>query len=185
MPGASEPVSLQRLYVEPSRAFSVAVTFPAGWRRPVTGHYLVAEDFLVLSGSLIIGQDRFKPLDWVHLPEKFSRETMSAPDGACVVARFSGPARWVDGPSGTSEGLHRLRLPELEAIAPTPIGSARLLDLDESKASWLVPSPNTSDAVTTMEAQLVDLGTNTWHHLGKGAPVPPLQGPVFCWTFEG
>lgn len=70
-------------------ACSLVLRYPAGWSLPA-GQILVAdEEFLVIDGALVHGEDRLGYLGYAHWPAGVERAAMSAPDGAVVVAFFS------------------------------------------------------------------------------------------------
>lgn len=186
IPGGSVPVSIVSLHREPSRAFSLLVTFPRGWDRPMLGHYTCAEDVVFLAGRLRIGDETFVAGDWAHMPAGYLRAGMHADTEVVAVARFSGPARWIEGHGESSPPLIRRNLSQvLDAIdGPIGCGSAQLLRHGEPDSSWLVVTPPPAGELCPVEAQIVDLVEQTWHHVPAGAPIPPLSGRAFCWAFD-
>jgi hypothetical protein len=90
-------------------ASSTLVRYPPGWARPEPERLAADEELLVLSGSLIVGGQRFRPFDYGFWPAGWERPASSSPDGAVVVTFFSaepalatsgmdehGPARLVE-----------------------------------------------------------------------------------------
>lgn len=97
IPGSDRPVQMHVLHADPASGASVAmVRFPAGWGRPGIGIYAVAEEFVVLEGSIRIGQ-QFSAGDYVYLPPRTVREASFTEHGAVVVAWFSGRPVWTPG----------------------------------------------------------------------------------------
>lgn len=186
IPGGSEPVSVIRLgFDRETRAFSLQVTFPAGWERPVTGHYVCAEDVVFLSGRLRIGDEIFTGGDWAHMPAGFLRSGMRAEAETLAVARFGGPARWVEGPATSSPPLTRRALRDGGELAPAPIGGAGVLLRSGAPASsWFLPDPPVDAAIASCDAEIVDLTSRVWHRVGIGAQLPRIIGDAFAWTFE-
>lgn len=98
MPGANAPVRLRRLHLDRRTLASLSVVrFPAGWVRPVTGHYLVGEEFVVLDGRLELNGALHVRGDWAWLPPRATRSHTATPDGATALAWFSGAPEWRDG----------------------------------------------------------------------------------------
>lgn len=185
IPGGSTPVWVVRLHAEPTRAFTLLVTFPRGWERPVVGHYLCAEDVVFLSGRLRIGDETFAGGDWAHMPAGWVRAGMRAESETVALARFDGPARWVEGrPASATLPLLRRRLADLADLTDGPLGRAQLLRHGEPDSSWLVTAPLAAGEPSPMDAQILDLVERSWHLVPTGAPMPPLPGDAFAWTFE-
>jgi len=186
IPGGSVPVSIVPLHREPTRAFSLQVTFPRGWERPVAGHYECAEDVVFLSGRLRIGDELFVAGDWAHMPAWFLRSGMRAETDVVAVARFSGPARWHEGRAATSPPLIRRSLEQVPHTIEGPLGGtdALLLRAGEPDSSWLLVSAPVAGTPAPVETQILDLVEQTWHHVPVGAPVPPLSDRTFCWAFD-
>jgi hypothetical protein len=66
-------------------ASSTLVRYPPGWARPEPERLAADEELLVLSGSLIVGGQRFRPFDYGFWPAGWERPASSSPDGAVVV----------------------------------------------------------------------------------------------------
>lgn len=95
IPDSTPPVSVARLREEPDGAFWAFVRFPRGWSRPVTGHYLVDEDFWLLEGELTMNGQIYGLEQGARIAAGERRSDSRADQGALALARFSGPARWV------------------------------------------------------------------------------------------
>lgn len=95
VPGGSEPVAVSRLHAEPeSRAVTLVVRFPAGWRRPEAGSYAAAEEVYLIDGALEMNGTRYEAGTWFRVPAGAVRRQTATPQGAIALARFDGPARW-------------------------------------------------------------------------------------------
>lgn len=94
IPDGSPAVGVARLREEAGGAFWVLVRFPAGWSRPVTGHYLVEEEFWVLEGELVMSGVTYGPERGGRVPAGTPRSDTRSEGGALTVARFAGPATW-------------------------------------------------------------------------------------------
>src|SRR5258708_4087427 len=98
IPGGTMPVDLVRLHVErETRASTLLVRFPLGWRRDVAGSYASAEDFLAIEGELRMCGETFVSGDWGYLPAGALRTGMAAVAEVLTLARFAGRARWTQG----------------------------------------------------------------------------------------
>lgn len=87
-------VSMARLRVEPDGAFWALVRFPAGWRRPPSGHYQHEEQFWIIEGELLMNGRRYPAGAGEIVPAGGIRADTSAPGGALAVVRFGGRPRW-------------------------------------------------------------------------------------------
>lgn len=97
LPGSETPVRMRRLHVDPETKASVSVVrFPAGWHRPVTGHYTAAEELVVLEGAIeVVAEHRAG--EYVYLPPRTVRTDTRCARGALVIAYFSGVPQWIEG----------------------------------------------------------------------------------------
>ncbi|MEV0718844.1 hypothetical protein [Asanoa sp. NPDC050611] len=93
MPGANAPLALTRLDSRPG-TLALHGRFPAGFHRPVAGGYVVAEEFLVLDGTLEIGGAVFRRGDLTYVPPGYVRAGMRSVGGCTVLAWFGGPAEF-------------------------------------------------------------------------------------------
>jgi hypothetical protein len=95
IPDSSPPVTVATLREEPGGGFWGLVRFPPGWARPVSGHYLVDEEFWVLEGELTMSGETYGPEQVGRIPSGAVRRDSRAETGALTLAHFAGPARWV------------------------------------------------------------------------------------------
>ncbi|GGT16926.1 hypothetical protein ACFFV7_41340 [Nonomuraea spiralis] len=96
IPRSSPPVVLAPLHGDPAGgSFLVLVRFPAGWGRPVAGHYSCDEEFVVLEGELTVSGILFGAGDRGWFPAGRERTDSRSDGGALALAWFSGPAHWV------------------------------------------------------------------------------------------
>jgi len=95
IPDGSPAVAVARLREEAGGAFWTLVRFPAGWSRPITGHYLVDEEFWVLEGDLVMNGVTYRPDQGDYLRAGTPRSDTRSETGALAIARFAGPATWV------------------------------------------------------------------------------------------
>lgn len=171
IPGAAPPVRLSRLRAGSGGASVSLVRFPPGWSRPVPGHYTAAEEFVVLEGSIEVGE-RFEPGDYAYLPPRTLRAPSASEDGALVLAWFSAAPVWRDGaprepapaaPVRRRRGAGVLRdaAPEVgggyEVGAPRPAGGSGADVLDPATRTWAWVEPG---ALPALDAELVH--TRTW-----------------------
>jgi hypothetical protein len=97
IPASTPTVRLHRLHLDPDTGASLSlVRFPAGWSRPGTGSYNVAEEFLLLDGELRMGRT-FRAADYAYMPPRTIRPQSASPQGALALAWFSGPLAWSGG----------------------------------------------------------------------------------------
>ena len=73
-------------------ALSAIFRYPPGWAAPAA-MLGVDEEFFVLDGALEHGRSRFGPDSYAFWPGGFTRERISAPDGAVVLTFLSGETR--------------------------------------------------------------------------------------------
>jgi hypothetical protein len=162
IPESSPPVRMLRLHVDPSTLASLAlVSFPVGWRRPATGHYLAGEEFVVLRGVLQVGERCHRAGDWAWVPPRTSRGPSGSVDGALALAWFSGPAVWCAGDGDGPEPIgHPLgALGALRTPGPGVPGSSGYLTRPEA----VEPGP---------DRDALDVDTARWRFLAAGRPWP-------------
>lgn len=88
--GARPGVQFKQLSVDADNgACSLLVRYPAGWRG-AGGPLAVDDEFLVLEGSLEIGDRDYAQLSYAHLPAGFDPGAWRSPDGAVALEFFSG-----------------------------------------------------------------------------------------------
>ena len=167
LPGSDRPVRLRRLHADDRTKASVSVVrFPPGWRRAVTGHYLAAEEFLVLEGAINVVAEH-NAGDYVYLPPRTARVDTISPQGALVVAYFSAPPQWIDGPPQTP--------PPQEPVFGRPTGvlrdNAPEVNGGCQAVAELGPEP------LAVDRDVIWLADSTWEWVPAGA-VPRGAGPA-------
>lgn len=171
MRGSTPAVRLARLHADPRTRASVSlVSFPPGWHRPGAGHYLAGEEFVLVHGDLLIGDERFTAGDWAWLAPMTVRAGTSSATGALAVAWFSGPAVWQDGAGGGGAAIPpargsvrrpgRLRGPTAEVPGETAV--LKLL------------APGRTD----VDCDLLDAARLQWCFTPAGAALPTCPRPV-------
>jgi hypothetical protein len=186
IPGGSAAVRIALLRVEPeTRARTLLVRFPDGWRREIAGAYEAAEEFVVLEGILAMSGATYREGDWAYVPRGLMRRATVASPSVLTLARFDGPARWIaQAEEGrTAPALHRALVPEGEAVA-SPLGAGRAWPLrrGELESAWLMERPEPGRPAP-LDVELLDLGARVWAWVPAGAALPHLAGPCFCRTF--
>ena len=94
MPGAA-PVQMALLPKLDDGGFRAFVRFPKGWSRHDVGHYAVAEEFVVLEGTLALNADRWTTGGHAWLPPFYRRQDLASTSGCLVFAWFGGTPRWI------------------------------------------------------------------------------------------
>ena len=168
IPGSAPQVRLCRLRADPVSKASVSlVRFPPGWHRPGVGHYLPAEEFVVLEGSIeVIGTHGAG--DYVYLPPRTVRADTRSDEGALVIAWFSGVPEWVDGEPA-------LTAPQ-DPVALDARGVLRA-DAPEVPGEYVVLSDGLRGPLHH-DADLLDLEARLWGWLPAGTPPPAGHAPL-------
>lgn len=187
IPGGSATVRTALLRYEPStRARTLLVAFPAGWERTACGYYDSAEEMVVLQGTLRMGGACYPAGSWVYVPAGSVRRTTSAESEVRALARFAGPARWVecepdrDGPPARTAPLD----PNGGAgPSPFPDGRAWLLRAGLPDSAWLIEAVG-AGAPAPRDSELLCLESGAWAFVPAGEPLPDFTGPCFCRTFD-
>jgi hypothetical protein len=96
MPGAT-PVEMALLPKLDDGGFRAFVRFPKGWARPDVGHYAVAEEFVLLEGSLSLSGQMWTAGGHAGIPAFERRHHLASPTGCLVFAWFGGTPRWIPG----------------------------------------------------------------------------------------
>ena len=96
MPGAT-PVEMALLPKLSDGGFRAFVRFPKGWSRPDVGHYAVAEEFVVLEGSLSLSGQTWPAGGHAWIPAFQRRHDLASSTGCLVFAWFGGTPRWIAG----------------------------------------------------------------------------------------
>lgn len=179
IPDSTPSVSMVALRSDrETRALSLFVRFPLGWRRPVTGYYEAAEDVLFLSGELEMDGLTYRPGDYAYIPAGKSRAGSSAENEVLALAKFCGPARWHQGAGSPEETALHLGIDSIEPGAPSPLGAgpARVL---RAGAAWIVEAVE-AGVQSPIDCELFSLGERAWAWVAKGDPLPGFAGPCFC-----
>ena len=186
IPGSTPDVELARLHVEPDKAFTTVVRFPAGWSRPGTGWYDHIEEVLFLDGSFEMSGITYGAGDYGWFPAGYSREGSSS-TGALALAWFSGPNDWFTEPSpvakAAAHGFVRTAWQDVEPL-PSPLGAGegRLLVRSSDRTSWVIDVVAPGVAKTTVE--LFSLPDRMWARVEAGTQLPDLAGPLFCRVYS-
>lgn len=168
IPGSEPPVRLHRLHVDPvSKASLSLVEFPPGWRRPGTGHYLCAEEFVVLGGELTVSGVVPGVGDHVYLPARWPRVDSETKQGCRALAWFSAPPAWRQGEGPTPSEPPRAGPPRLEDPAADPTGAGPRVSLQE-----LVPP------VAAVDRDVLEVSTNHWWFVPAGEVARAAAGPA-------
>lgn len=172
IPDSDRPVQLSRLYVDHATLASLSlVAFPRGWRRPDTGSYTVAEEFLVLRGSIEVSGVRHGVGDYTLLPAYTPRTDSQTPVGCLALAAFSGPPNWQ---AGKPNDRH------IEGVVHTAADQALRAPGHAFQGELKVQShsPRVSNAVM----DLFELRTGMWHLVPPGSTPPSVTTPtVIRW----
>lgn len=113
-----------------SGATSLLVRYPPGWKLDSAGALSADEEFLVLDGTLSIGEQVYREKSYAHLPAGYARGAMSAPAGAVVLTFLSAlptriPAAAFD-PARLVENLNAFAVPYTGNFHPEfPPGAGR------------------------------------------------------------
>ncbi len=70
-------------------AISALIHYPASWTSRVAGHLNADEEFLVLSGSLVVNGETYGPFCYGHLPQGFPRTQIQCPVDTIVLTFLS------------------------------------------------------------------------------------------------
>ncbi|HEY7739497.1 MAG TPA: DUF4437 domain-containing protein [Steroidobacteraceae bacterium] len=104
--GMRAGVQFKQLSVDrESGACSLLVRYPAGWRAEA-GALAVDDEFLVLEGTLRLGEFDYAPMSYAHLPAGFDPGPRASAAGAVVIEFFSG--RPAAAPAGADYDESRL-----------------------------------------------------------------------------
>lgn len=162
MPGADRPIELVRL-ASAGDSFAMLGRFPAGFARPVEGGYAATEEFLVLRGALELEGTTASSGTLCFIPAHHVRSPMRSPNGATVLAWFSGP------PLFRSAG--ELSGSPASSVAMVAVRTAQpgTLLLRTTEADWRVLDPQALTAAG-QPVDAVDLDFTRWARVGPGAP---------------
>ena len=138
--------------------FAILCKFPAGFQRTTAGGYVVAEEFILLSGELQLEEVVFQPGQLAFVPAHYLRTNMTSPDGALALAWFGGPAIF-RAPEELSNAAISGEIPS------TMIHSMTVSDpFHTSEASWYIRQFSGNEDLV-MQSDLIDVGLNIWRHV--------------------
>jgi hypothetical protein len=128
-------------------AASLLVRYQAGWRLPTGGMLSQDEEFLVLDGSLRIGDQLYREKSYAHLPAGYERGPMISEAGAVVLTFLSGRPAWATGlvefdPGRLVENLDAFSVPYTGKFHPEfPPGAGRKVLYEDPvthEQSWIL-----------------------------------------------
>ena len=169
----------------PGRGFTVLVRFPVGWARPYSGFYESTEEIIVLEGWLQMSSETLAVGDYGWYPAGYLRSNTSCPEGALVLAWFSGPARWHRA-SHPAEGFapEEVIIGKVASVVmePGPLGGgrARLLRRGLNASSWVIDLVPRIEAPAESVVELFALDEMSWLSVPAGHPLPAGSLPTFC-----
>lgn len=176
IPGTRVAVELWRLHADSASGANVAVVrFPPGWTRPRSGHYMAAEEMVVLQGAVDVAGLRTAG-DYVYLPPRTLRPPSGSETGCVVLAYFSTLPQWMDGPPGTPP-------------SGTPVHKRK--DLRGTLRTGTPEVPGSFRVMVAMpaEAQPVDRDvywpeSGHWEWLPGGSEPTLLTGPAYVREWQ-
>ena len=175
IPGSEPPVRLHRLHLDPASKASLSlVEFPPGWRRPGTGHYLCAEEFVLLAGSLTVSGVVHEVGDHVYLPARWPRVDSITEQGCRALAWFSAPPTWQVGEGPGPDEPARSGPPRLDEPGVDPGGTGPRVSLQESV------SP-----VSPFDRDVLEMSTNRWWFVPAGQVATPASGAALVRSWPG
>jgi hypothetical protein len=177
MPGSSAMVESVLLHLDPdTRARLLLVRFPPGLSRPERGRFDVGEELVVLSGRAWLSSISYRAGHYGWIPPEGTRHDLSTPDGALVLAWFSGRPQWTAGagaPTGPS-----IRAPlDTMTVPPGGVPLRGGGPGDAHGATVLLPAAPREVAVPTA---LLWVDGWRWHRALPGEAVPERAGRVLA-----
>ena len=172
MPGANTPLEIVRLASDEG-VFAILGRFTAGFERTVCGGYPVAEEFVVLRGSLELENVRVGPGTVCHVPAGHPRAPMSSSEGCTVIAWFAGVPEFRQAQHLRTEPGSAMAT---AAVASGPPGTRLLRTAD---TDWVLAD----QALLQVQAQpvdVVDMRLSRWTRLGAETPAHRLAVPVLA-----
>lgn len=149
--------------------FAILCRFPPGFERAVPGGYLVAEEFLVLSGELELEGVLYSPGCLTVIPACYLRQHMSAQGEVTVLAWFGGPAVF----RAPAELGDSAIAGDIISVQVTADSSRELLRTSEAR--WTLRE-FTGEAEPVVGSDLIDLGLQAWRHVSDENPFRELRG---------
>jgi len=196
MLGSSGPVQLRVLRRSSSGTMSALVRFPMRWSRWTSGSYAASELFVVLDGTLHLGDLRFEECTGAFVPGYTTRWWTAAPCGALAFAHFDAPAIFVPEPAhgrpqrGNRQPTGSGRRPMDEAVVSFSlvgiepgVPEHRLIAADgQGWTSWVLAR---ADPLLRGPAEVLAPAARRWIHAGPGAEIPILEVPVLVLRPHG
>lgn len=180
-------------------AVSMLVRYPRGWALDDTHTLPCDEEFLVLEGSLRIGERVFGRRGYGFLPVGFPRAGMASPDGAVVLTFFEGAQKRVSGLDGRFDAA-RLVMSDTDAmpydynfahkLAGSEIGIKRLReDPYTGERSWILTKGPDSHETLPKTGHLEhhpDCAEEMYLLEGELRwPQGPMRAGAYFWRPEG
>lgn len=163
---ADADVDLVELHRDPlTRARSLLVRFPPGWRRPGPGCYPCAEEVLVIEGAITVSGTTVRAGEYAFFPPYVTRRASRSTSGCLALAWFSAAPRWSAGTAGATAGVVRTSIAQLRRPAGGEVqGSAHLVE----------QAAGVADAPTEV------VSTTSWHWCFRAAGdrFPALTPPL-------
>lgn len=175
MSESTGPVELRLLRRFGAESTSLLVRFPAGWARPATGYYAAPELFVVLDGTVQLGDLSFGTATGAFLPAYVTRAEMHTPDGALAWAHFDGQAEFVrsDGRAPTHPPGGPILSFALDDAGEPGHPERIVADHGDGWTTSIVDDPK---IVAKGPAEVLVPALRRWMYAGDGADVPALQG---------
>lgn len=116
--GESRPGTQSRVLSmdEATGASTMMLHYPSGYRRAVTEHLLVDEEFFVLAGDLAVDGVAHGRYTYAHHPAGTTHHELASRDGAVVLSFFSGEPRAVEGEAPAGLFDERRAVPFIDAF---------------------------------------------------------------------
>jgi hypothetical protein len=173
LPGAEPDVELTRLHVDPDSGASLSlVRFPAGWSRPQDGCYPVGEEIAVLDGSLEVSGVTLRAGDYGWVPPRVLRTGTASPEGALVLAMFTGMPQWLTDPDDAAPGQ----------VLAQPFHLGPLRPAADDVPGWSVVVDEVTE-VADADRDLLDVAGACWVLVPAGTVAPVVEGPVQARTW--
>lgn len=164
--GADADVDLVELHRDPlTRARSLLVRFPPGWRRPGPGFYACAEEVLVIEGAVSVSGTTVSAGEYAFFPPFLTRTASLSPSGCLALAWFSAAPRWSMGTAGATDAVVHTSVAQLRRSAGNEVqGSAHLVEQ--------------ADGVADAPAEVVSTTSWRWCFRDEGERIPSLAPPL-------
>jgi hypothetical protein len=183
IPDSNETVGLAGQHTDSlTGATTALVRFPGTWTRPIAGHYLAAEDFVVLAGGLRIDDVTYEAKSWGYLARGHRRGHSDADqDGAIALAWFDRQPRWVSGghhiPDRPSchRALDRIVPRAIDLSCPLPVPGEQLRR-DDRVTLWLTDGVPASVEMPR-SCEILGLDTWQWQRVPAGTTTSAVSGP--------